>query len=248
MILNRDQFKEKVIAEIPEASGICFIEKNKSFIVVNDEGWIYEISKKGKIIRKELFDKNYDLEGVDYNSKTNELYIAVEGRESILILDYETLKKVKEVKIKRVFKDVAILKKSKGNGLEAIAIDEKGNIYVSNQSKVTYKGDDMQEAASVIVRIDGLDSKKARIVEVYNHGYIDIAGMTFHDGYLYMTSDKKNLLIKYDLKHRRTIAEIKLPKSAQEGVCIDDKGNIFIADDNGRVLRYKKKKKKLNIN
>ena len=62
------------------------------------------------------------------------------------------------------------------------------------------------------------------------------------DGYLYMLSDKKNLLIKYDLKNNKTIKKIKLPKFAQEGICFDDKKNIYIADDDGRILKYKAKK------
>ena len=83
---------------------------------------------------------------------------------------------------------------------------------------------------------------KAKIIEVFNHGYIDIAGLTFHDGYLYMVSDKKNLLIKYDIKNNKTIKKVKLKKSAQEGICFDDNGNVYIADDNGRILKYKKDK------
>ncbi len=57
-----------------------------------------------------------------------------------------------------------------------------------------------------------------------------------------MISDKKNLLIKYDIKNKKTIKKIKLKKSAQEGICFDEKDNIYIADDNGRVLKYKAKK------
>lgn len=228
----------KVIAKIPEASGICFIEMSKTLIVVNDEGWLYEITTNGKIIKKKHIGK-YDLEGVDYDEQTNRLLISVEGRESILVVNRKNFKIKKEVKIKRNYKKIEILKKSKGAGLEALAI-HNGDIYVSNQSKITYKKK-MKESASVIVRISGINKKKTKIKKVYNHGYIDIAGMTFHNGYLYMTSDKENLLIKYDLKKNKTISKIKLPKAAQEGVCFDNKGNMYIADDNGRVLKYKEK-------
>lgn len=233
----------KELAKIPEASGICFIEKTKRLIVVNDEGWIYELNLKGKIKEKKYLGK-YDLEGITYDKKNDKLLVAVEGDESILVLDRKSLTIEKEVKIKRKFDGVELLKKSKKAGLEAIAIDENGDIYLSNQSKKTYDNK-LKENASVVFKIDSLDKKegkKAKIVEVYNHGYIDIAGLTFHDGYLYMTSDKKNLLIKYDLKKNKTIKKIKLPKSAQEGICFDDDGNIYIADDNGAVLRYKVKK------
>ena len=94
----------------------------------------------------------------------------------------------------------------------------------------------------MIFKINSIDKKKAKIVKIFNHGYIDIAGMCFHNGYLYMTSDTKNLLIKYDIKKNKTIQKIKLPKSAQEGICFDDKNNIYIADDNGAIIKYKTKK------
>jgi len=230
----------KTIVKIPEASGITYVDKSNSLFVVNDEGTLYELSKKGKIKRK-IYLGDFDLEGITYDKSNDTLLLAVEGEESILVLDSDTLKIQKKVKIKRKFGKIKLLKKSKKAGLEAIAINENGDIYLSNQSKKTYKKK-LKENASVVFQINSLEKKKAKIIEVFNHGYIDIAGMTFRDGYLYMTSDKKNLLIKYDLKNNKTIKKIKLPKSAQEGICFDNHGNIYIADDNGRVLRYKKDK------
>jgi len=230
----------KTIAKIPEASGIVYIAKTDMLIVVNDEGWIYKLTPKGDIKRKFFLGK-YDLEGITYDIKNDKLLVAVEGKESILILNRASLELEREVKIKRKFDGVEVLKKSKKTGLEAIAIDTNGDIYLSNQSKKTYDKK-LKENASVILRVGSLKKKKTKIKEVYNHGYIDIAGMTFHDGYLYMTSDKKNLLIKYDIKKNKTIKKIELDKSAQEGICFDNDGYLYIADDDGAILRYKKDK------
>ena len=230
----------KTIATIPEASGICYIEKTDMLIVVNDEGWIYKLSTKGDIKRKFFLGK-YDLEGITYDKTNDKLLVAVEGKESILVLNRASLELEKEIEIKRKFEKVNLLKKSKKAGIEAIAIDENGDIYLSNQSKRTYKNK-LKKNASVVFKIDSIKKKKAKIVEVFNHGYIDIAGLTFHDGFLYMTSDKENLLIKYDIKQNKTIKKIKLPKSAQEGICFDNDGYVYIADDDGAILRYKTKK------
>jgi uncharacterized protein YjiK len=230
----------KELVKIPEASGICYIDKTDMLVVVNDEGWIYKLTPKGKIKRK-FYLGDYDLEGITYDKINDKLLVAVEGAESILVLNRASLELEKEVKIKRKFQDVKLLKKSKKAGIEAIAIDENGDIYLSNQSKKTYKNE-LKENVSVVFKIDSLEKKKANIVEVYNHGYIDIAGLTFHEGYLYMTSDKQNLLIKYDIKTNKTIKKVKLPKSAQEGICFDNAGYVYIADDEGAILRYKAKK------
>jgi hypothetical protein len=43
-IVKNNHFKK--IAEIPEASGICFIESSNTFLVVNDEGILYEMDSK----------------------------------------------------------------------------------------------------------------------------------------------------------------------------------------------------------
>jgi uncharacterized protein YjiK len=240
VVSNMMMLHAKTIAKIPEASGICYIEKTDMLVVVNDEGWIYKLTPKGDIKRKFYLGK-YDLEGITYDKTNDKLLVAVEGKESILVLNRASLELEKEIKVKRKYDGVEVLKKSKKAGLEAIAIDDNGDIYVSNQSRITYKKN-LKENASVILRVGSLKKKKTKIKEVYNHGYIDIAGMTFHDGYLYMTSDKKNLLIKYDIKNNKTIKKIELPKSAQEGICFDNKNHIYIADDNGQVLRYKRDK------
>ena len=217
----------KVIAKIPEASGICYIQDLKQLIVVNDEGWIYRLTKKGKILEKKLLGK-YDLEGITFDETSQKLYLACEKKNSILVLNINTFKILQKIKIKKKYKDISILKKSTNSGIEAIAIKDS-EIYLSNQS-------------SVIFKIGKFKNNKTKIIEIYNHGYVDIAGLTFHNNYLYMTSDKKNLLIKYDIKTNKTIKKIKLPKSAQEGICFDENNNIYIADDNGRILKYKAKK------
>ena len=56
-----------------------------------------------------------------------------------------------------------------------------------------------------------------------------------------MISDKKDLLIKYDLKKRKSVQKIKLDEGAWEGIAFDNKGYVYLADDDGRVMKYKKK-------
>jgi uncharacterized protein YjiK len=215
-------------AEIPEASGICFLQNAQELIVVNDEGWIYRLSMSGEIKEKKYLGA-YDLEGVAYEQKSDSLFLAVENSNSILLLQAKNFAIVKEVKIDGFYDGKELLKASKKDGIEDIAVHE-GKIYLSKQA---YKKRD-----SLLLEIDSVQNAEAKIIRTYKHGYIDIAGLCFHNDFLYMTSDKKNLLIKYDLANNKTIQEIKLPKSAQEGICFDDKNNLYIADDNGKILKY----------
>ncbi|MDD2789187.1 MAG: SdiA-regulated domain-containing protein [Sulfurimonas sp.] len=222
----------KSFATIPEASGICFVQKTQELIVVNDEGWIYRLSLKGEIVEKKYLGE-YDLEGVAYDAQTNRLLLAEEARNSILIVDIESLALIKEVRINPFYKDTKILETSKNDGIEDIAINN-GTIYLSKQS--------YDASSTFVFSIDTLEHTEAKITQIFKHGYIDIAGLCFDGGFLYMTSDKKNLLIKYDLANNKTIQEIKLPKSSQEGICFDERDNLYIADDKGKILRYKRKK------
>jgi len=226
-LLLLSMLNAKVIAKVPEASGICFVKSTKQLIVVNDEGYIYRLTTKGKIIEKKYLG-DYDLEGIAFNEKTGNLLLVEEKKNAILVVDAKSFKVKKMVKIKRSFNNKKVLKKSKNSGLEAITV-ANGEIYLANQSH------------KFLFKIDSLQKKKAKIVKLLKHDFIDIAGVTFHNGFFYMTSDKKNLLIKYDYKNKKSVKTIKLKKFAQEGVCFDNKENLYIADDNGRVLKYKAK-------
>jgi len=229
---NLNIIDKNIIAKVPEASGICYSTISSSLFIANDEGIIYEISKSGKILRdKKIGD--YDLEGVACDNDRGLLLFAVEGEDSILVVSQKRLKIKKKISIKRKFKGIKVLKKDKKHGLEAITIVD-GNIFLSNQSFNSYPKDD----SSVVFQIDNIKTKKAKIVKIINHGYFDIAALTYHNKKLYMISDDKNILIIYDLKDERTIDIIQLPKFAQEGICFDDSNMLYIADDNGRILKF----------
>ncbi len=227
--------KEKVIAKIPEASGISYSYKSNSLFVVNDEGSIYEISKKGKILRERKIG-NFDFEGISVDDEKNLLLIALEGDDDILVLNKENFKKITQISIKRKFNGKKILKKG-SNGLEGIAL-YKNNIYASNQSDKLYPKND----SSVIVVIDyNLDIKKQKIKSIIDPKLTDISGITFYNDILYMISDDNNLIVEYDIKKKKTIKRHKLSKKfAQEGITFDNKGKLFIADDNGQILKIKK--------
>jgi uncharacterized protein YjiK len=227
--------KEKVIAKIPEASGIGYSSKSNSLFVVNDEGTVYELSKKGKILREKKIGK-YDFEGIVVDDEKNLLLIALEGDDDILVLKKENFEKQAQISIKRKYAGVNILKKG-GDGIEGIAL-YKNKIYVSNQSNKKYPKAD----SSVIVVIDyNLSKKKVKIEKVINHKLTDISGLTFYKDILYMISDNNNFIVSYDLKKKKILKKDKLPKKfAQEGITFDNKGNLFIADDNGQILKIKK--------
>lgn len=224
--------KEKIIAHIPEASGICYSKISDTLFVVNDEGIIYEITTNGKILREKNLGK-YDLEGIDVDDKNRLLLLANEKKDSILVLKKDNFKIIKEIKLDRKYKKIKLLKKG-GDGIEGLAL-HNNKIYAANQSNRSYPKKD----SSVIVIFDyNLDKKRLKIESVIDPLFTDISGLTFYENNLYMISDKNSLLIGYNTKQKKIIKKYKLPKNfAQEGIAFDKKANLYIADDKGKILR-----------
>ncbi len=229
----KDTKKDHAIAKIPEASGICYDKISKTLYTVSDRGIVYEISTDGKIIRKKYIG-NFDIEGIACDTKNNRLLVISEGNDDILILSKKNLSVTKQIDIKRSFEGKKILQKDKKNGIEGITIDNNGYIYISNQSHHKYPHPD----PSVIIKIKDLHKSKTKIVSIIDPRRKDIAGLDYHDGYLYMVSDTNNKLYRYNFKEKKIDKKVSLPKFAQEGIAFDENGNIYLADDRGEILKY----------
>ena len=211
------------IASIPEASGISYCQDSNTLVVADDEGAYYEITPNGAILSQHKLGK-YDLEGVV--CEENNFIFAVETG-SILVVSRSNAD-VKKLKIK----GKKAPKLNKNAGIEGIAkIGSK--YYLTVQTK-----EDKKKAEFIVVK---LGNKHAKVKEIIHHGIIDSAGMELFNKKLYITSDKKNKLYVYDLKNNKILKKVKLPKFAQEGITFDKQGNVYLADDNGAVMKYTRK-------
>ena len=214
------------IAKISEASGISYCKDSDTLIVANDEGRYYEIDREGNILNKKKLGK-YDLEGVVCTDK--KFIFAIED-EGLLFVNRKNGKK-KKVTFDTTYHNKKLPLFDKKDGAEGIA--KNGNtLYLAKQAKKK------QDSFIAVVHYDRYHQK---VIDLIKHKIPDTAGLTFHNGYLYMVSDKKNLLIQYDLEKKKIIYKVKLPKAAQEGIAFDGKGFVYIADDDGYVLKYSEK-------
>ena len=220
-----DPLGEKIV-KISEASGISYCSSSDTLIVANDEGKYYEINREGKILEKVKLGK-YDLEGVVCEDE--KLIFVIENK-GLLFVDRKTKKK-KKVIVDTSYQGKKIKLFGKKEGIEGIAkVDNM--VYLAKQSKKKKRS---------FIAVIRLTPYPSRIVDVIEHHIADTAGLAYHDGYLYMVSDKKDLLIKYDLEKRKSVQKIKLEKGAWEGITFDHKGYVYLADDDGRVMKYSKK-------
>ena len=226
-----------VLIHIPEASGICYSKNSDSLFVANDEGKVYEISREGKLLRKKRLGK-YDLEGVTCDDKNNKLIFAVEGKDHLLVVNQKNLTIQKEVDIKRYYHGINLLKRDKKNhGLEGITL-LNDTLLLSNQSKKKWP----KSNPSVVIKVDYPTTKKKIVIkDIIKHGYKDISGLCYHNGFLYMVTDTQNLLIKYDIKNDKTISSKTVPDGAIEGVAFDNDGYIYFANDEGTIIKTKAK-------
>lgn len=217
----------KVIAKIPEASGISYCTHDDTLIVANDEGSYYKLTTKGKTLQKKTLG-NYDLEGVV--CEEGQMLFALEN-EGILMVDSKTGQK-KKVPLDTLYDGKRLSLFDKKEGVEGIA-KAGDSVYLAKQSK---------KKKNAFIAVVNMSSNPARVMDVIEYDVADTAGLAYHEGYLYMVSDKEDLLVKYDLQKNQHVKKIKLGKGAWEGIAFDTKGNVYLADDDGRVLKYKKKK------
>lgn len=232
---SADRTSMKVIAQIPEASGICYDATTDLLYVVGDEGMLYALTTDGAIKRRKKLG-DYDFEGVACDTRRGRLILAIEGDDDLLIVDRTDFTPLKRISIKRRFQKREILAKG-GNGLEGITLAPDGTLYLTNQSEHKYPHAD----PSVIVTLPYPHAKKGKITGIIDIQKIDLAGLDWHRGSLYIVSDKKDRLYRYNPTSGRIDLKRKLPKFAQEGVAFDTKGDLYFADDDGRVLKSTKK-------
>ena len=231
---------------IREPSGITYHPKRKSLFVIGDEGHLYEIKTDGYFIRSKHF-KRKDFEGITVDPFSGRLYTVVEGDDAILEIDQKTLRIIRKFEINRKFNDRELLKK-KGNGLEAIVFvpdishPERGTFWVGNQSFDLRPG----KEPSIIcqINIPLLSSKKkktkGKIIDFFPMNAIDISGLTYdiRRKQLVVINDKPNLLQKVG-HDGKVLHQYQLPGKDQEGVTLDTMGHIYIAQEDGKIIKFK---------
>ena len=239
------------IAPIPmlELSGATYHPQRQTVFVVGNEGDIYEIRTDGGLIRKGLL-KHTDIEGITVHPETGFLYAVVEGDEMILEIAPQNFRVTREFSVNRQFEGKELLKKG-GMGLEAIVFipnafhPEGGTFWVGNQSFSLKQGKEPSVICEVVVPLVsskatwGADKTvEARISRFFSLSIIDISGLAYdrERQCLLVMSDTTNLLqeMTLDGNVRR---QYLIPGHVQEGIVIDKMGFMYIAQENGEIVK-----------
>ena len=230
--------------QIAEPSGITYHPTRRTLFLADDSGSVHEVSLEGRLIQSKGLNER-DIEGITVDPSTGLLYAAVEDDEVILELEPENLAIQREFRIGRNFKGEQLLRKG-GMGIEAIAFvpdashSEGGTFWIGNQSFSLKAKDEPSVVCEVVVPLRSTTAKQAdgAIIHAYKMNFIDISGLAYdaQGDFLVVISDTTNLLV--ELKREGTVLrQYLLPGDEQEGVVLDGLGYMYIAQENGAIIK-----------
>jgi len=216
ILLLSSCFKNPNIIAFNEASGICFDETDNSFYAVSDEWEIQKIDTNLKKIWYFKFKKNYDFESII--CEKNNLFATNEKTWEILKIDKQNFEILEKYKINWY--------KLEEKWIEGFSKIWENKYVISTQSK----------------KIENLlflefSNNKFKVIKKINFPYKDLSWLEYYQNFLYILSDKNDKIYKYDLKKEKIIDTINLQKWAREGISFDKNWNIFLADDNWRIVK-----------
>jgi hypothetical protein len=231
---------------VKEPSGICYHSKRKTLFVVDDGGVVCEFRPDGGIV-KQTQVRPADFEGITHDPLTGLLYIAVEGAESILEVDPDTLQVKREFSIPRTFQGKTVMKEG-GQGIEAITFvpdrnhPHGGTFFVANQSFDLGAAEDISAVFEIEAPLRGRGSRpgSVKILRYFKAAVVDVSGLHYDAkrDVLYAISDATDRIMAYT-RGGELLRAWSLPGENQEGITVDPDGIMYIAQDSGGVLKLK---------
>lgn len=236
---------ELALPTMKEPSGICYHTARKTLFVVDDGGDVCEAALDGRIMQQRHV-RDADLEGITTDPSTGLLYVAIEGRESILEIEPVSLQPLREFFLPRTWKGATVMKEG-GQGLEGLVFvpdtrhRQGGTFFVSNQAMALDEKDDISAIFEVELPLrvsNGIARDSAILTRLITPGATDIAALYYdaQGDLLFAVSDAENLLIAFSRDGTRR-GSWPLPGDEQEGFAVDAAGTGYIAQDTGGVLR-----------
>lgn len=234
-----------------EPSGIVFHPGRGTLFIVGDEGDVCEIQTDGTLVKqKRILDA--DFEGITCNPLSGLLYIVIEGEEKIIEFDPKSFRVLREFSINRVFQGAVVLKPG-GHGIEAIAFvpdsnhPEGGTFYITNQCLDLSNKEDPSAIfeLEVPLRSSSHRGNIAKIVKYLPFKTIDLSALHYDEksGHLYVMSDVTNTLFEITTEGK-ILKAYAFPGDNQEGIAVDTKGFLYIAQDSGGIIKIKWNRKR----
>ncbi len=227
---------------IAEPSGIVFHTGRNALFVAGDKGDIAEYTTAGAFIRAERI-RDASFEGITFNPNTGLLYVAVEGLDQIIEVEPGQLRSTRVFDVTRTFNGQTVLGEG-GQGLEGITFvpddthPEGGSFFVVNQTSMLGNTEEPSALFEVSISLGDSSKLKGTIVQQLNLEMTDLSGV-FYDGsrnLFYLVSDDNNALLEVS-RTGSILDSHRLLGQTQEGLTLDHSGLLYIAQDNGGILK-----------
>jgi len=230
--------KPETVADlgVKEPSGVAFHPRLKHLFVVGDEGTLAELDGAGK--RVDVRDLKGNLEDVAVHTPTGDLMLLSEMKSELILYDPVAHQEKKRWKMDTA----AVLGEEPGGknqGFEGIAFrPERGRkggglFYLSHQRTpamvVTLAFDPASPSGQL-----GAEAVVARWPLAPHEDLTAVSYVPSIDRVLVLSDKSDRVLI---LAADGTVeSEVKVPGDQQEGLTVDDKGDVWLADDKDKVL------------
>lgn len=203
-------------SEVSEPSDICLHPSGKSFFVVSDNGFLYEVDFQAEILRQADY-LGYDCEGVFADD--NFVYVVEEMTRKVKIFDIQTLTLQRTIYVP--------YSGGRNKAYESITFNQAKGVFVLFTEKDPIYLFELNKDFQVVneIRMD----KLAR----------DVSGVTFYNNHLWVLSDEDRTIFKLNPKTYTVVDSWRLNVVNPEGIAFDKEGNLYIlSDDMERMYIY----------
>jgi uncharacterized protein YjiK len=224
-----------------EPSGLVYHPERQSLFVAGDQGHLTEIATNGALIKQKRIEKT-DFEGLTLNPDNGLLYAVIEGKDSLLEIDPETLDARRNIPLDFTFENAPLVN-AQQHGIEGIAFvpdadaANDGVFYLANQS--LQAGGDNPSLIMKIILDSSAGIPIGRVAGYFPLPIPDLSDLAYDptDQTLLAISDNNNTLLRLTLSGAM-ISVFPLPGQDQEAITLDPNGALYIGEDSGYVIRY----------
>jgi hypothetical protein len=230
------------LPEVPEPSGMCFESASNTLFIVDDgaadrPAGVYQVDLHGQLLQRLAVGR--DLEGICYCAADGRLYAADEADERVWVLTPEPLAVAGSFVVSRDFEGQSVLTAG-GNGFEGIE-------YIA----ATPGGDGdyflllNQDDPHALLRvehsaIDLAATGQVRATQFHRLPELNCGELWYDEphGRLWIVHSWQNV---YEVLDIDTLAQLSwevCPGVAQEALCQDAQGRLWIGSDTGGIAVY----------
>ncbi|TVR42419.1 MAG: hypothetical protein EA392_00340 [Cryomorphaceae bacterium] len=203
--------------QVPEPSDICMHPDKNTYIVVSDDGFLFEMDSVGKIIRKADY-KGFDTEGVTVHE--GKVYVIEEFTRKIRVFDLETFQLERTVSVP--------YGGGRNKAFESITFNRSRNCFIMLTEKDPIFLFELDKNLNLINEID------------MENVASDISAATWHNGFLWLLSDEDMHVIKLDPTSYKVLNKWYVPIINPEGIAFDRNGRmVIVSDDMERLYFFK---------